>query len=82
MTSKQDGELFRKIAALERRIVKLEQAHDEFDRVIDPEGWIGEAFEKLEETMDAELAEVKQEIQSANRKLDIILQRLTGLSHD
>ena len=80
MTSKQDGELFRKIAALERRIAKLEHAQDEFDRVIDPEGWIGEAFEKLEEHMDSELAEVKQEIKAANGKLDAILQRLTGLN--
>ncbi|MGF1481265.1 MAG: hypothetical protein ACFB4I_17575 [Cyanophyceae cyanobacterium] len=77
MTDGYSGELFRKIAALERRIAKLEQTQDEFDRVIDPEGWIGEAFEKLEEHFDAELAEVKQEIKAANGKLDAILTRLT-----
>ncbi len=78
------NELYRKIAALERRISKLELGLEEHDRVIDPQGWIGEAFERLEEDIDTKFNEVKREIaelrRETNGKLDAILQRLTGMS--
>ncbi len=66
------NELYRKVAGLERRVDKLENGVEELDRVVDPEGWIGEAFERLE----TDIEELRQEV---NGKLDAILQRLTGL---
>jgi hypothetical protein len=37
-------------------------------------GWIGEAFERMEQ----EMGELRQGIQDNSRKLDVILQHLTG----
>ncbi|MDJ0719515.1 MAG: hypothetical protein QNJ54_35730 [Prochloraceae cyanobacterium] len=68
--------LYLKIAALERRISKLELGLEEHDRVIDPQGWIGEAFERVYEDID----NLETKLDSANSKLDAILQRLTGVS--
>ncbi|NJL02362.1 MAG: hypothetical protein HC838_07590 [Spirulinaceae cyanobacterium RM2_2_10] len=66
--------IYRKLAALERRIHKLENGYQELDTVVDPEGWIGEAFERVEN----EMTELRQGITQNSRKLDIILQHLTG----
>jgi hypothetical protein len=65
-------ELYRRLAALERRVNKLEAGMQEIDRVVDPQGWIGEAFHLLEEHVDARFAEV-------DAKLDTILRHLTGM---
>jgi predicted RNase H-like nuclease (RuvC/YqgF family) len=71
-------ELYRKIAAIERRIAKLEDGYHELDNVVDPEGWIGEAFKLL--TEDVEKVETK--IEEVNKKIDIILQHITGTKGD
>ncbi|WP_013323567.1 hypothetical protein [Gloeothece verrucosa] len=73
-------DLYRKYAALERRINKLEDGLQELDQVVDPQGWIGEAFKLLEEDVEkltTEMSELRQEV---NGKLDLILKHLTGLS--
>jgi hypothetical protein len=36
-------DLFRKIAALEKRVGRLEDGYQELDNIVDPNGWIGEA---------------------------------------
>jgi len=41
-------ELYRRLAALERRVNELEAGMQEIDRVVDPQGWIGEAFHLLQ----------------------------------
>jgi hypothetical protein len=64
----------RRFAALERRITKLESGFQEIDRVVDPEGWIGEAFE----LMERDLSEVKQDVKSIDRKIDTLLQHIQG----
>ena len=74
--NKNINNLYLKVAALERRISKLELGMQEIDQVIDPEGWIGEAFERVYEDID----QLETKIDEANRKLDLILQRLTGMS--
>jgi uncharacterized coiled-coil protein SlyX len=61
----------KRLAALERRVAKLESGLQEIDSVVDPQGWIGEAFTVLEQHMDNRMDEL-------NRKLDTILQHLTG----
>lgn len=69
-------DLHKRFAALERRVAKLEADLQEIDRVIDPEGWIGEAFEVL----DKDLTDMKQEMQSMNAKLDAIMKHITGMN--
>ena len=65
----------KRFAAMERRISKLELSVGEIDRVIDPEGWIGEAFEVL----DKDLTEMKTQMDSMDSKLDIIMRHITGM---
>ena len=66
----------RRFAALERRINKLEMSVGEIDRVIDPEGWIGEAFEVL----DKDLTDMKAQMESMDSKLDVIMRHITGIN--
>lgn len=68
-------DIHRRFAALERRVAKLESGLQEIDRVVDPEGWIGEAFDLLEK----ELSEVKQDVKAIDAKIDIILRHITGI---
>jgi hypothetical protein len=67
--------LFRKFAALERRVSKIEHGMGEFDRVIDPEGWIGEAFKLLTEDVER----VENKIEQIDKKIDIILTHIIGM---
>ena len=53
------------------------QRYSEFDKVIDPEGWIGEAFKML--TEDIERVEVR--IEQVDKKIDIILKHITGMQN-
>ncbi|MEM8779340.1 MAG: hypothetical protein AAGF26_10815 [Cyanobacteria bacterium P01_G01_bin.49] len=73
-----DLEFHRRLSSLERKVNKLEDNYKELDDVVDPKGWIGEAFELLEKDVD----EVKQEVKEVNKKIDVILQHLTGLKND
>ena len=66
----------RRFAAVERRLTKLEMSVGEIDRVIDPEGWIGEAFEVL----DKDLADMKSQMESMDSKLDVIMRHITGIN--
>ncbi len=65
----------RRLSAVERDIKKLKDGYQELDDVVDPKGWIGEAFELLDKDID----EVKQEIKEVNGKIDIILKHITGM---
>ncbi len=69
-------EIQKRFAAMERRITKLEMSVGEIDRVIDPEGWIGESFEVL----DKDLTEMKAQMDSMNSKLDTIMRHITGMN--
>jgi uncharacterized coiled-coil protein SlyX len=69
MTSELDWQ--RRVAAIERRVAKLESGLQEIDHVVDPQGWIGEAFETLEHHVDSRMDVLET-------KLDTILQHLTG----
>ncbi|MGL5032405.1 MAG: hypothetical protein ACRC6M_01225 [Microcystaceae cyanobacterium] len=74
------SEMYREIAELKRRISKLEYGMQELDNVVDPKGWIGEAFKILEEDVDENFERVHQELRQLNSKIDIILQHITGFS--
>jgi predicted aldo/keto reductase-like oxidoreductase len=78
MTSNNPLEWHKRYAALERRVAKLELGVQEIDRVIDPEGWIGEAFDVLSNELQETRQEFHRELEGVNAKLDAILQRLTG----
>lgn len=71
-----------RFASLERRITKLESAQQEMDRIVDPEGWIGEAFNVLETHMDQKFAEVDHQLTDVNAKLDIIMRHVTGMGQN
>lgn len=73
-----DLEFHRRLSALERRVNKLEDGYRELDDVVDPKGWIGEAFELLEKDIDG----VKQELREVNGKINIILQHITGTNQE
>jgi uncharacterized coiled-coil protein SlyX len=63
--------LYCRLAALERRVNKLEAGMQEIDRVVDPQGWIGEAFHGLAEHIDNKFDAVDSA--AINAKLDNIL---------
>lgn len=68
----EEMELYRRLAALERRVNKLEAGVQELDHVVDPRGWIGEAFHVMETHMDTKFKEM-------DAKLDVILRHITGI---
>lgn len=69
-------DLFRKVASLEKRLNRLEDSHQQLDNVVDPQGWIGEAFKLQEEDLET----IKVDIKTLDGKLDIILSHLTGIN--
>jgi hypothetical protein len=69
-------DLFRKVASLEKRLNRLEDSHQQLDNVVDPQGWIGEAFKIQEEDLET----IKADIKTLDGKLDIILSHLTGIN--
>lgn len=71
-----------RFAALERRIVKLESNFQEVDRIVDPEGWIGEAFNVLESHVDRRLDVIDQRLNSMDSKLDTIMRHITGMNRE
>jgi hypothetical protein len=78
MTSNNPLEWHKRVAALERRVAKMELGMQEIDRVIDPEGWIGEAFDVLSNELQETRQEFHRGLTGVNGKLDAILQRLTA----
>ena len=74
------NDLYLKIAGLERRISKLEYGQQELNNVVDPQGWIGEAFESLIEDRSSQFADVNRRLDEVNGKIDIILKHITGIS--
>ena len=73
-------EIQKRFAAMERRIAKLEISVGEIDRVIDPEGWIGEAFDVIDRDLSELKNEMLQRMDAMDSKLDIIMRHITGLS--
>jgi hypothetical protein len=65
----------RRFAAMELRIAKLEGRIDSVDRIVEPDGWIGEAFQVLETHVD-------QRLDTIDAKLDIIMRHITGMNRD
>jgi exonuclease VII small subunit len=75
-----DYDFHRKIAALEKRITRLESGFKELDTTLDPEGWVGEAFKVLENSLESRIDSLENKINSVENKIDIILKHITGLT--
>jgi uncharacterized coiled-coil protein SlyX len=75
----EEMELYRRLAALERRVNKLETGMQELDRIVDPQGWIGEAFHVLAGHLDNKFQQVDQKVQTIDARLDLILRHITGI---
>lgn len=73
-------ELFRKVASLEKRISRLEDGQQQLNDIVDPQGWIGEAFKLTEEDLDKIKGQIESLQTEVNGKLDTILSHLTGLN--
>ncbi|MBE9076870.1 hypothetical protein IQ241_06105 [Romeria aff. gracilis LEGE 07310] len=71
----------RRLASVEKRLTRVENQLDEHDQILDPSGWISEAFELQQreiEEVKGKLETIEAEVKSNGSKLDAILQRLTG----
>lgn len=54
---------------------------NKFKNFIDPQGWIGEAFEKQEEYIEEKFTHIEGRLDSIDGKLNAILERLTGFNN-
>jgi hypothetical protein len=63
----------RRFAAMELRIAKVESRLENVDRIVEPDGWIGEAFNVLELHVD-------QRLDAIEGKLDTIMRHITGIN--
>lgn len=63
----------RRFAAMELRIAKVESRLENVDRIVEPDGWIGEAFNVLELHVD-------QRLDAIDGKLDTIMRHITGIN--
>jgi peptidoglycan hydrolase CwlO-like protein len=80
MTEKEQN---KKINELNRRLAKLEAAVKRMDLDLEPSGRISNAFEAIEEHLDEhdkKFEQLQYDLNQANGKLDVILDRITGLS--
>jgi peptidoglycan hydrolase CwlO-like protein len=78
-----DKEQNKKINELNRRVAKLESALKRIDLDLEPSGRISNAFEAIEEHLDEhdkKLDQLQYDLNQANGKLDVILERITSLS--
>ena len=78
--NKRINELSRRVSSLEQKIVPLEKA-------IEPQGWISQAFEKVEEhlsELDTKIDHLRQDthyrFDQLDGKLEVILQHITKIS--
>ncbi|MEM8781119.1 MAG: hypothetical protein AAGF26_20130 [Cyanobacteria bacterium P01_G01_bin.49] len=70
-----------------RRITRLEEEVKTLKRDVEPQGWISNAFDAVEDDLDEIKASIRKLEQQANHnhnqlsaKLEIILEHLTGVS--
>jgi CRISPR/Cas system-associated exonuclease Cas4 (RecB family) len=79
-----DRDLFTRIAQIEYRLMKVENAQAELENTMTPGGYITEAFDRVLEEIDgvkAQNEELKGMISEQNGKIDIILRAVTGLGN-
>ena len=77
-----DRDLFTRIAQLEYRLNKIEHTQEQLENTMTPGGYITEAFEQVHQEIDAFRSDVNHRLDEQNRKIDLILRHITGLSGD
>ena len=73
----------KKINELNRRLAKLKAALKRIDLDLEPSGKISNSFDAIEnhlEEHDKKFDQLQYDLNQANGKLDVILDRITGLS--
>jgi peptidoglycan hydrolase CwlO-like protein len=73
-----DRDLVTRIAQLEYRLTRIENAQQQLENTMTPGGYITEAFDRVHEDIDA----VNRKLDEQNRKIDIILRHITGMGSD
>jgi peptidoglycan hydrolase CwlO-like protein len=79
-----DRDMFTRIAQVEYRLLKIENAQAELENTMTPGGYITEAFDRVLEEIDTvktQNDELKGMIAEQNGKIDIILRGMTGLGN-
>jgi hypothetical protein len=79
-----DRDMFTRIAQVEYRLLKIENAQAELENTMTPGGYITEAFDRVLEEIDTvktQNGELKEMIAEQNGKIDIILRGMTGLGN-
>jgi hypothetical protein len=79
-----DRDLFTRVAQLEYRLTRLENAHTQLENTMTPGGYITEAFERVLEEIDlvkGQNEELKVMIGEQNGKIDAILRNITGMGN-
>jgi hypothetical protein len=77
-----ERDLFTRVAQLEYRLNKIENTQAQLENTMTPGGYITEAFERVHQEIDEFRSDVTNRLDEQNRKIDIILQHITGLSGD
>lgn len=79
-----DRDIFTRIAQVEYRLMKIENAQAELENTMTPGGYITEAFERVLAEIDelkVQNQELKGSINEQNGKIDIILRSVTGMGN-
>ncbi len=76
-----DRDLFTRIAQVEYRLTKIENAQAALENTMTPGGYITESFDRVHEEIDevkTQLSQLNRKIDEQNGKIDIILRHITG----
>ena len=83
-----DRDIFTRLAQVEYRLMKIENAQAELENTMTPGCYITEAFDRVLDEIDqvkaqnqAQYAELKEAIDQQNEKIDIILRSVTGMGN-
>ena len=80
MSNKDKFNLHLRVTELELQVERIKNGMSEIDNIISPTGWIGKAFEQLDNDLEELREEMNQKFAETNKKLDIIIKHLTGLN--
>ena len=80
MSNRDKFNLHLRVTELELQVERIKNGMSEIDNIISPKGWIGKAFEQLDNDIEELREEMNQKFDETNKKLDLILKHLTGLN--
>jgi hypothetical protein len=77
-----ERDLFTRVAQIEYRLTRIENAQQQLENTMTPGGYITEAFERVHQEIDEFRSDVNHRLDEQNRKIDIILRHVTGMGND